>query len=113
MTHYNYVLTFSDGTSKVGVTSCPARRIREHRRAKRGCADPVLCMVTPPSERSKAFKTEREICRLLEYRRAGHSKEWFKRDAPEDEFMFLKNTTGMFWILNNRGAQYAACEVAV
>ncbi len=108
-THCNYVLSFSDGSVKVGVTSRPRARISEIRRAKRGTASLVRGMLTPMSCKEAAFKTEANICRLLRKNTTSGTREWFA--GGDSEFNFLSNTTGMFWILNT-GAPYDAVEVS-
>lgn len=110
--HVNYVIAFSDGGVKVGVTSRPQYRIAELRRARKLTAVPVLCMLTPPTGRGTAFKTEKDICGLMRNRRTDGTREWFSSTDVEDEFQYLAQTTGMFWIQNN-GSAYQPTQVAV
>ena len=109
-TYCNYVLLFSDGSVKVGVTSRPRARIFEILRSKRGIASLARGMLTPMSSKDAAFKTEANICRLLRKNATPGSREWFA--GGDSEYKFLSGTTGMFWILNNRGP-YEAVEVSL
>jgi hypothetical protein len=109
-THCNYVIAFTDGSVKVGVTSRPHARVAELRRLKRGSATLCAGMFTPLAPRAAAFKTEADLCRLLSYRRLEGTREWFQ---GENQFSYFKGTTGMFWQLNNFWSRlpYIAIEI--
>lgn len=96
-THRNYVVEFDDGSCKVGVTARPRQRMAELRRSKGAAV--MKAMFTPASDRASAFKTEREICRLLAYRAEPGTREWYAPEA-DGSFCYLTGTTGMFWRLN-------------
>ena len=94
-THCNYVLHFSDGSVKVGVTSRPQARVSEICCSKRGIADLVRGVRTPHCEKDSAFEIEANLCSLLKYRATDGTREWFA--GGDEEFHFLRQTTGMFW----------------
>ena len=101
-THCNYVLAFSDGSVKVGVTSRPQLRFSEISRSKKGAASLVRAIHAPFCTKDQAFSIEAKLCSLLNYRAAPGTREWFS--GGSEEFSFMKQTTGMFWqSICNRG----------
>lgn len=94
-THCNYVLSFSDGSIKVGVTSRLETRVAEHCRSKRQAAKIVRGAYTPACDKEEAFQIEAKLCSLLAYRAADGAREWFSGEPGE--FDFFRQTTGMFW----------------
>lgn len=96
-THHNYVIEFSDGSCKVGVTSRVKQRLVEVKRTRKHLKV-LQWMLTPACERASAFKTERDLCRLLRDRALPGAREWY---APRvGEFRYLVGSTGMFWQMN-------------
>lgn len=106
LTHCNYVLAFTDGSVKVGVTSRPQARVVELCRGKRNEAKLVVGMLTPLAGKEVAFKTEADLCRLVRRERIAGSREWF-----HGEYDHLKAATGMFWQMNTQ-QKYTPVEVA-
>ena len=107
--HFNYVLSFSDGTVKVGVTSRPKERLKEICRSVRHRSNFVEGMFVATSNKASAFKTEANICRLLSYGASNASREWF--DDERTDFGWITQATGMFWHLNNTG-NYSPIKVS-
>ena len=93
-THCNYVLAFSDGSVKVGVTSRPRTRLSELCRSKKGAAL-VRGIRAPLCTKEQAFAIEAKLCSLLAYRAAPGAREWFT--GGDAEFNFMRQTTGMLW----------------
>ena len=93
--YYNYVLSFSDGSVKVGVTSRPETRVLEICRMKRHAAKLVRGVYTPLCEKLEAFQIEANLCALFAYRANKGTREWFQGEA--NEYSFFRQATGMFW----------------
>lgn len=109
----NYVLSFSDGSVKVGVTSRPETRVSEICRAKRHAAKLIQGIYTPLCDKLDAFQIEAKLCSLLAYRANDGTREWFK--GGEEEYQFLRQTTGMFWHMTcnkSRSKELSYSEVA-
>ena len=91
----NYVLSFSDGSFKIGVTSRPETRLAEICRIKRHEAKLIQGAYTPFCEKSDAFKIEYFLCSLFSCQANNGTREWFIGGI--NEFHFLIQSTGMFW----------------
>lgn len=98
-THYNYVIEFSDGTTKVGVTRRPNKRLIEVVRQKNKTNECSVTWVSfsPPSSKHEAFKTERNVCSLLKKLALIGRREWF-----ETKDNYIQQVSGMFWNMNTR-----------
>lgn len=98
-THYNYVIEFSDGTTKIGVTRRPNKRLIEivqQKHKTNGCARVTSASFSPPSSKAAAFKTEKNVCRLLKKRALPGRREWFASDEN-----YIQQASGMFWNMNS------------
>lgn len=106
--HHNYVVEFADGSCKVGVTANPNRRLRELERARRERA--TRLMLAPATSRETAFELERSLCQLTRHSVIAGTREWHR--ALEQEFDYLRQTTGMYWHLIAK-APYAPTVVTL
>ena len=95
--HCNYLLQFSDGSIKVGVTSRIKQRVREISNMKRGVAKLVKAIHLPYCDKVEAFKIETDLCRLVSSKAESGKREWFS--GGDDAFHYLHQTSGMFWCL--------------
>lgn len=103
-THVNYVIAFSDGTLKIGVTRRPSARLAElaRHKVKSNSAQPVRYACTPRSSKEAALKTERTLCSILKNSSVEGCREWFEPTAYSvaSNFAYLKRTTIMLWSIN-------------
>lgn len=95
--HCNYLLQFSDGSIKVGVTARIQQRVREISNMKRGVAKLVKAIHLPYCNKIEAFKIEADLCRLVSSKAESGKREWFS--GGDDAFHYLHQTAGMFWCL--------------
>jgi predicted GIY-YIG superfamily endonuclease len=113
-THFNYVVAFSDGTIKVGVTRRPMARIAElsRQKAKLNVVQPVRYACTARSTKSEALKTERNLCSLFKSQGIEGCREWFEPThySLASNFNYFKQATSMLWSMNT-GRQLPRYEV--
>lgn len=96
-THYNYVIEFSDGTTKIGVTRRPNKRLIEIVRQKNKTNKCSVTSVSfsPPGPKDAAFKTEKNVCSLLKKMALPGCREWLVTDGN-----YIQQASGMFWNMN-------------
>lgn len=98
-THYNYVIEFSDGTTKIGVTRRPNKRLAEivtQKNKTNECATVLSVSFSPPSSKEAALKTEKNICSLLKRRALTGRREWFSTNEN-----YIQQVSCMFWNMNS------------
>ena len=79
---FNYLVSFTDGTFKTGVTSSPFYRLQDFiQEAHRHSVKVDGFEITKPSKDKKtALKIESDFCKKYAFEAIDGHREWFKRD---------------------------------
>lgn len=114
MEYFNYVVSFSDGTVKTGITSKPFFRFQDFiQEAHRHSVKIDGFNMSPPSPKKIAAKIETQLCESQSYNAIEGHREWFLLDAmiddedPESNFSkyhifdFLTNQMRLYWKIEN------------
>lgn len=97
--YYNYVVAFSDGLFKTGITSKPFFRLQDYiQEAHRHSLKIVGYQITAPSScKSIALKIETEICKRYAMDQVLGHREWFR---PDDSWMNKATRKKLLPLLN-------------
>lgn len=100
MDHENYVISFTDGTIKIGSTKRHTKRVREvvKQKIKDGGVGVVTYYLSDLRTKEDAYRVERDTCYLLKSRAIGNAREWLRAvgDDIRSEANYVKMTMEMF-----------------
>ena len=90
--YYNYLVSFSDGTFKTGVTGNPFFRLQDFvQEAHRHSVKVNGFEITRPiRDKNLALKIESEFCKYFSHEAIAGHREWFKEDVSWMDDDYLK-----------------------
>ncbi len=102
-THENYIVSFTDGTVKIGTTRRGTKRIDEVVKEKRKNNNIYVVSYYLSNIRTKedAFRAERDTCYLMRRRALENTREWLKSNSLDSSDIrdfadYVKQTLDLF-----------------